>query len=85
MNADYGGMVQPSEQHVALCVTGAEWGMVTRGLRMVAAFWAGIPVEVTQEAGVVPRCRCAVIEIPFQSPHTTRKETVDVFYRQPTL
>ena len=23
---------------------------------MVAAFWAGIPVEITQDAGVVPRC-----------------------------
>ena len=28
---------------------------------MVAAFRVGIPVEVTQEAGVVPRCRRAVI------------------------
>ena len=45
-NADYGGMVQPSQQHVALCVKGVEWGFGTRGLRMLA-FWAGIPVEVT--------------------------------------
>jgi len=29
-----------------------QWGLGTRGLRMVAAFWAGISVEVTQEAGV---------------------------------
>ena len=37
----------------------------TRGLRIVAAFWVGIPVEVTQEAGVVPRCRRATIGTPF--------------------
>ena len=49
-NADYGGMVQPSQQHVAPCVKGVEWGLDTIGLRIVAAFWAGIPVEVTQEA-----------------------------------
>ena len=30
--------------------------MGARGLRMEAAFWAGIPVVVTQEAGIVPRC-----------------------------
>ena len=29
------------------------------------AFWVGIPVKVTQEAGVVPRCRRAAIETPF--------------------
>ena len=34
-------------------------------LRMVAAFWAGIPVEVTEEASVDPRCRRAAIETPF--------------------
>ena len=44
-NADYGGMVQPSQQHVAPCVTGIEWGLGTRGLRIVAAFGAGIPVS----------------------------------------
>ena len=52
-NADYGGMVQPSQQYVAPYVKGVEWGLGTRGLRIVAAFWTGIPVEVTQEAGVV--------------------------------
>ena len=36
--ADYGGMVQPSQQHVALCVKRVEWGLGTRSLRMVAAF-----------------------------------------------
>ena len=36
-------MVQPSQQYVASCVTGVEWGLGTRGLRMVAAFWTGIP------------------------------------------
>ena len=43
-NADYGGMVQPSQQHVAPCVKVVEYGFGTRGLRMLAAFWAGIPV-----------------------------------------
>ena len=54
-NADYGGRVQPSQQHVVPCVKVVEWGFGTRGLRMLAAFWAGIPVEDTQDAGVVPR------------------------------
>ena len=48
-NTDYGGMV------FAPCVKVVEWGFVTRGLRIMAAFWAGIPVEVTQDAGVVSR------------------------------
>ena len=48
-------MVQPSQQHVAPSVKVVEWGFGTIGLRMVAAFWAGIPVEATQDAGVVPR------------------------------
>ena len=39
-NGDYDGMVQPSQQHVAPCVNGVEWGLGTRDLRMVAAFWA---------------------------------------------
>ena len=34
---------------------------------MVAVFWVGVPVEVTQETGVVPRCRCAAIGTPFLS------------------
>ena len=44
-NADYGGMVQPSQQHVASCVKGVEWKLGTRGLRIVAAVWAGIPIS----------------------------------------
>ena len=50
---------------------GVEWGSGTRGLRLVAAFWAGIPVslaqtgEVTQEAGVVSRRRRAAIGTAF--------------------
>ena len=36
-----------SKKHVAPCVKVVEWGLVTRDLRIVAAFWAGIPVEVT--------------------------------------
>jgi len=67
-NADYGGMVQPGQQRVAPCVKVVEWGLGTRGLRKVAAFWAGIPVEVKQEAGVVPRCRRAAIGTLFWSP-----------------
>ena len=53
-NADYGIIVQPSQQHVAPCVIGVEWRLGTRSFRMVVAFLAVIPVEVTQEAGVVP-------------------------------
>ena len=34
----YGGMVQPSQEHVAPCVKGVDWGMGLKGLRMVAAF-----------------------------------------------
>ena len=44
-NAGYGGMVQPSEQHVAPCVKVVYGGLGTKGLRIVAAFWAGIPVS----------------------------------------
>ena len=58
-------MVQPSLQHVVPFVKGAEWGFSTRGLGMVAAFWTCIPVEITQEAGVVPRCRRTAIGTPF--------------------
>ena len=58
-------MLQPSKQRVAPFVKGVELGLDTRGLRMVAAFWAGIPVEVTQVAGVVSRCRRAAIGTPF--------------------
>ena len=65
VNPDYGGMVQASQQHVAPCVKGVEWGLSTKGLRMMAAFWASIPVYVTQEANVVQRCRCADTGTPF--------------------
>ena len=54
-NATYGGMVQPSQQYVAPCVKMVKWGFGTRGMRMLAAFWVGIQVEDTQDAGVVPR------------------------------
>ena len=82
-NADYGGMVQANQQHVAPCVKGVEWGLGTRGLIMVAAFWVGIPVEVTQEAGVIPRCRRAVVGTPFELPHTTRRKTMGALYSPP--
>jgi len=51
-----------------------EWELGTRGLRMLAAIWAGIPAEVTprvvsrgvtSDPGVVSRCRHAAIETPF--------------------
>ena len=35
-NVDYGGMMQPSQQHVAPRVKGVEWGLGTRYLRIVA-------------------------------------------------
>ena len=52
-NADYGGMLQPSHQHGAPGVKAVEWGL--------GKYWSGIPVEIAQEAGVVPRCRRAAI------------------------
>ena len=53
------------QQHVASFVKGFECGLGTIGLRMLASFWAGIPVDVTREAGVVPRCRRSVIGTHF--------------------
>ena len=64
-NADYGVMVKPSQQHIAPRVKEVEWGLGTIGLRMLAGFSAGIPVEVAQEARLVPRCRRTAIERPF--------------------
>ena len=58
-------MLQPSQQHVAPCVRRVEWGLGTRGLRIVAPFWAGVPVEITLETGVVPSCRRTAIGTPF--------------------
>ena len=43
-----------------------------RGLRILAAFWACIPVEVTLEASIVPRFRYGAIGTPFQLPHMAR-------------
>ena len=51
---------------------------------MVAVFWLGILIEATQETGVVPPRRRAVIGTPIYLPHTTRRETVGVFYSPPT-
>ena len=36
-NADYGGMVQPSQEHVAPCVKVVEWGFGTRGLGLLGS------------------------------------------------
>ena len=60
------GMVQPRWQHIAPCEKGVEWGLGTRNLRMVTAFWDGIPVDVTWKAGVVPRC--SVDALPSEHP-----------------
>ena len=49
-NADYGGMVPPSQQHIVPCVKEVEWGLGVRCLRTAAAFLAGIPVEVRRRA-----------------------------------
>ena len=38
--ADYGGIVQPSQQHVAPCVKAVEWGSDTRGLK--ASFFSAV-------------------------------------------
>ena len=46
-NVNYGGKVQPSRQPVAPCVKVVEWEFGTKGLRMLAAFWAGIPIKDT--------------------------------------
>ena len=59
------GMVQPSQQHVAPCVHEVEWGLGMKDLKIMAVFWAGIPVEVTQEAGIVPHCRRVAIGTPI--------------------
>ena len=72
--------MQPSHQHVAPCAKGVKWRLGARGLITVPAVWSGILVEVIQEAGVVSRYRHAAIATPFSSPHTTRRETVGIYY-----
>ena len=63
--------MQSSQQHVAPCVKEVECGLGKRGLKIVAAFSAGIPVsttrtvEVTQEVDEVLRHRRAVIGTNF--------------------
>ena len=57
--------MQPSKQHVAPCVKMVQWELGTKGLRMVVAFWDGIPVEITKEVGLVPRSRHATIGTAF--------------------
>ena len=56
-------MVLSSQQHVEPFVKGFKGGLGTKGLRILAAFWAGIPVEDTQEVGVAQRR--AAIGTPF--------------------
>ena len=38
------GMMQPGLKYVAPCVKDVVWVLGTRGLKMVAVFWTGIPV-----------------------------------------
>ena len=64
-NVDYGGRVQPSQQHVTPCLKEVKWVLGTRGLRIMAEFLAGILVEVTHEAVVIPLCRRAAIGTHF--------------------
>ena len=66
LNADYGGKLHPSQQHVAPCVEGkgVEWGLGAPVLRMVATFWSGILVEVTVDARR-GYCRRAAFGTPF--------------------
>jgi len=65
-NADYGEMVQPSQQHVAPCVKRDLVGIGHERFENSVSVWACIPVGVTQEAGgVVPPCRRAAIGTPF--------------------
>ena len=58
----YRVMLQPSQQHVKR----VEWGLVRRGLRIVASQtrWASIPVKVTK-SGIVRCSRCTAIVSPF--------------------
>ena len=50
---------------------------------MVAAFWAGIPVEVTQEAGVVLHCHQDTLLV---TTHDTQGNgVVGVFYPRPQV
>ena len=42
----YGRMVQPTQHYVAPFVKEIEWELGTRSLRIVEAFWAGIPVSI---------------------------------------
>ena len=58
MNADYGRMLQPSQQQVAPSIVGLEWVLGTRGLRMmftdavinrcdIATFWQQVVATKT--------------------------------------
>ena len=50
-NANYGGMVQPSQEHVTLCVKGVEWRLGTRGYCSQNFFFDGwrVPIEIFQD------------------------------------
>ena len=45
--------MQTNQRHVVPCVKGVEWGFDTRDLRIVAAFWAGIPQSLQRDLRIV--------------------------------
>ena len=40
---EYGRIWRNGASQSTTCVIGVEWELATRGLRIVTAFWAGIP------------------------------------------
>ena len=85
-NADYGGMVQPSQEHVAPCVKRIEWRLIVlERFETGASVLGRYPGSRGYTGGwrIVPRRRRTAIRIPLQSPHTTRRKTVAV-YSTPT-
>ena len=50
-DADYGEWCNPVSNMSHHMKKGVKWGLGTRGLRIVAAFWTGIPVKVHRRAG----------------------------------
>ena len=62
----------------AICCTMCKRGLVEIGHERFENGCFGPASWLPQEAGVVTRLRCAAIGIPFQSPHTTRRETEGV-------
>ena len=70
-NANYGGMVQPNQQHVAPCVKVVEWGFRTKGLGMFAAFWSASRYNKYVDNFISSLdkfyCRCFPIKVKYIS------------------